>query len=86
MNAFLRADPSAAFHPRIRIDAALAWLALFLLAPAAIVLKISLAVPVDGCRRTAHCCSGCRYAARVVIDLDSYALILGDPLYGTPCC
>jgi putrescine transport system permease protein len=59
-----------------------AWLALFLLAPAAIVLKISLAVPVDGVPPYSALLQwGAGMLPRVVIDLDSYALILGDPLY-----
>jgi putrescine transport system permease protein len=59
-----------------------AWLGLFLLAPAAIVLKISLAAPVDGVPPYGALLqwSG-GWLPRVAISPDSYALILGDPLY-----
>jgi putrescine transport system permease protein len=59
-----------------------AWLGLFLLAPAAIVLKISLAAPVDGVPPYSTLLQwGAGWLPRVAISLDSYALILGDPLY-----
>ena len=59
-----------------------AWLGLFLLAPAAIVLKISLAVPADGVPPySALLHWGAGVLPDVAINLDSYALILGDPLY-----
>ena len=59
-----------------------AWLGLFLLAPAAIVLKISLAAPADGVPPySALLHWGAGWLPRVAISLDSYALILGDPLY-----
>ena len=59
-----------------------AWLGLFLLAPAAIVLKISLAVPADGVPPySALLHWGADVLPDVAINLDSYALILGDPLY-----
>jgi putrescine transport system permease protein len=59
-----------------------AWLGLFLLAPAAIVLKISLAAPADAVPPyTALLHWGAGWLPQVAISLDSYALILGDPLY-----
>ena len=59
-----------------------AWLGLFLLAPAAIVLKISLAAPADGVPPySALLHWGGGWLPQVAISLDSYALILGDPLY-----
>jgi putrescine transport system permease protein len=59
-----------------------AWLGLFLLAPAAIVLKISLAAPADGVPPySALLHWGAGWLPRVAISLDSYVLILGDPLY-----
>ena len=59
-----------------------AWLGLFLLAPAAIVLKISLAAPADGVPPySALLHWGASWLPRIAISLDSYALILGDPLY-----
>jgi len=59
-----------------------AWLGLFLLAPAAIVLKISLAAPAEGVPPySALLHWGAGWLPRVAISLDSYALILGDPLY-----
>jgi putrescine transport system permease protein len=59
-----------------------AWLALFLLAPTAIVLKISLATPADSVppySALLHWGSG--LLPQIAVTLDSYALILGDPLY-----
>ena len=59
-----------------------AWLGLFLLAPAAIVLKISLAAPADAVppySALLHWDAGA--LPHLAITLDSYALILGDPLY-----
>jgi putrescine transport system permease protein len=59
-----------------------AWLGLFLLAPAAIVLKISLAAPADAVPPyTALLHWGAGGLPHLAITLDSYALILGDPLY-----
>ena len=59
-----------------------AWLGVFLLAPAAIVLKISLAASVDALPPySALLHWGAGWLPRVAISLDSYALILGDPLY-----
>ena len=59
-----------------------AWLGLFLLAPAAIVLKISLAAPADGVPPYSALLNwDTGWLPRATIDLDSYALILGDPLY-----
>jgi putrescine transport system permease protein len=58
-----------------------AWLALFLLAPAAIVLKISLAVPADGVPPYGALLHWDGWVPRVTVSWDSYALILGDPLY-----
>jgi putrescine transport system permease protein len=59
-----------------------AWLGLFLLAPAAIVLKISLASSVEALPPySALLRWGTGWLPRVAISLDSYALILGDPLY-----
>jgi putrescine transport system permease protein len=59
-----------------------AWLGLFLLAPAAIVLKISLAAPADGVPPYSALLQwGAGWLPRIAISLDSYALILGDPLY-----
>jgi putrescine transport system permease protein len=64
------------------------WLGLFLIAPAAIVLKISLAVPADGVPPYSALLQwgglpqwGAGWLPRAAISLDSYALILGDPLY-----
>jgi len=59
-----------------------AWLGLFLLAPAAIVLKISLAAPADAVPPYSALLQwGSAWLPRIAISLDSYALILGDPLY-----
>ena len=59
-----------------------AWLGFFLVAPAAIVLKISLAAPADAVPPyTALLHWGTAWLPQVAITLDSYALILGDPLY-----
>jgi putrescine transport system permease protein len=59
-----------------------AWLGLFLLVPAAIVLKISLAAPADAVPPySALLRWGGAWLPRVALHLDSYALILGDPLY-----
>jgi putrescine transport system permease protein len=59
-----------------------AWLGVFLVAPAAIVLKISLAAPADAVPPyTALLQWGADGLPRLAITLDSYALILGDPLY-----
>ncbi len=59
-----------------------AWLGFFLVAPAAIVLKISLAVPADGVPPYSALLQwGASWLPRIAISLDSYALILGDPLY-----
>ncbi len=59
-----------------------AWLGFFLVAPAAIVLKISLAVPADAVppyTALLHWDAG--VLPHLAITVDSYALILGDPLY-----
>jgi putrescine transport system permease protein len=59
-----------------------AWLGFFLVAPAAIVLKISLAAPADAVPPyTALLHWDARALPHLAITLDSYALILGDPLY-----
>jgi putrescine transport system permease protein len=59
-----------------------AWLGVFLLAPAAIVLKISLAAPMDAVPPySALLHWGAAWLPHVTISLDSYTLILGDPLY-----
>jgi putrescine transport system permease protein len=59
-----------------------AWLALFLLVPTAIVLKISLASPADAVPPYSALLQWGRDGVpRIAITLDSYALILGDPLY-----
>ena len=53
-----------------------------LLAPAAIVVKISLAAPVDGVPPYGALLQwNGGWLPRVAISPDSYALILGDPLY-----
>ena len=59
-----------------------AWLGFFLVAPAVIVLKISLAAPADAVppyTALLHWDTGA--LPQLAITLDSYALILGDPLY-----
>jgi len=59
-----------------------AWLGFFLVAPAAIVLKISLAAPADAVppyTTLLHWDAGA--LPKLAITLDSYALILSDPLY-----
>jgi putrescine transport system permease protein len=59
-----------------------AWLGLFLIVPAAIVLKISLAVPADALPPySALLRWGDGWLPRPAVHLDSYALILADPLY-----
>lgn len=59
-----------------------AWLGLFLLAPAVIVLKISLATSIDALPPySALLRWDDGWLPRLAISLDSYALILGDPFY-----
>jgi putrescine transport system permease protein len=58
------------------------WLGFFLGAPAAIVVKISLAASADAVPPyTALLHWGAAWLPQLAITLDSYALILGDPLY-----
>jgi putrescine transport system permease protein len=58
-----------------------AWLGLFLIAPAAIVLKISVASPADSVPPYSALLQWRGGIPHLALTWDSYALILGDPLY-----
>ena len=58
-----------------------AWLGLLLLAPAAIVVKISLAVSADGIPPYTALLRWSGWVPHLALNWDSYALVLGDPFY-----
>ena len=58
-----------------------AWLGLLLIAPALIVLKISLAVSVDGVPPYTALLRWSGLVPHLSLAWDSYALVLGDPFY-----
>ena len=58
-----------------------AWLALFLLAPTAVVLKIALATPIDGVPPFTPLLHWTGSIPQLRLTWDNFALILTDPLY-----